>query len=89
MALYLTQVVHFLFVGYTTLLFLRILSSWVPMWQGHHLVRFVAFCTDPYLSVFRRLLPPLGGAFDLSPILAFFVLRIGESILLAGLQWFF
>lgn len=74
--------IHILFVAYTVLLFLRIVTSWLPQWQAHHLVRFVAFYTDPYLNLFRRLLPPLGGVLDLSPILGFFALRIAEMILL-------
>jgi YggT family protein len=82
---YLAQVVHISFLSYTTLLFCRILSSWVPSWQGHQLVRFLAFYTDPYLNLFRRILPPLGGVLDLSPILAFFGLRIMESVILGVL----
>ncbi len=74
--------INLLFVTYTILLFVRIVSSWFPAWQNHHLVRFVAFYTDPYLNLFRRLLPPLGGVLDISPILAFFALRIIEMILL-------
>jgi YggT family protein len=35
--------------------------------------------TDPYLNLFRSIIPPLGGL-DISPILAIFVLQI-----LAGL----
>lgn len=79
----LLYLIHILFVSYTVLLFVRIVSSWFPAWQAHHLVRFVAFYTDPYLNIFRRLLPPLGGVLDISPILAFFVLRIIEMILLS------
>ncbi len=78
----LTYIIHLLFVTYTILIFLRIVSSWFPAYQQHHLVRFVAFYTDPYLNLFRRLLPPLGGVLDISPILAFFVLRLIEMILL-------
>jgi YggT family protein len=58
-------------------------SSWFPDYQTHHFVRFVAFYTDPYLNLFRRLLPPLGGVLDISPILAFFALKILEMILLS------
>jgi uncharacterized protein YggT (Ycf19 family) len=56
-----------------------------PM-AAHHLVRFVSFYTDPYLNLFRRLLPPLGGVLDISPILGFFALRIAEMILLGLIQ---
>jgi YggT family protein len=78
----LAYIIHIFFVAYTVLLFVRIVSSWFPAWQNHHLLRFVAFYTDPYLNLFRRLLPPLGGVLDISPILAFFVLRLIEMILL-------
>jgi YggT family protein len=78
----LAYIIHILFVTYTVLLFIRIVTSWFPHWQAHHLIRFVAFYTDPYLNLFRRILPPLGGVLDLSPLLAFFVLRILEMIIL-------
>jgi YggT family protein len=31
---------------------------------------------DPYLNLFRGIIPPLGGTLDLSPILAFVVLDV-------------
>ncbi|MEN9654346.1 MAG: putative rane protein ylmG [Chlamydiota bacterium] len=83
---YAIQVVHLLFVTYTLLLFLRVLSSWFPQWQNNHWVRFLAFYTDPYLNLFRRILPPLGGVLDLSPVLAFFALRIAELIITRFIQ---
>ena len=39
---------------------------------------------EPYLRIFRRLLPAFGG-FDFSPILAIFTLTILNSILVNGL----
>ena len=82
MSPYIVTVAHLFFVSYTVLIFLRLVSSWFPAWQAHKLVRFVAFYTDPYLNVFRRILPPLGGVMDLSPILAFFALRLLEMFFL-------
>jgi YggT family protein len=46
-------------------------------------VKFVSDVTDPYLNIFRRILPPvrMGGAgLDLSPIVATFVLLIVRGI---------
>ena len=71
-------IVHLFFMAYSILLFGRIISSWFPNQRDHHLIRFVSFYTDPYLNLFRQILPPLGGVLDISPILAFFVLRILE-----------
>lgn len=76
------KAIHFIFLGYTILLTIRILSSWVPAFQGKIWNRFVFFYTEPYLQIFRRIVPPIGGVLDLSPILGFFFLRIFESFLL-------
>ena len=40
---------------------------------------FLRDVSEPYLRLFRRLLPSFGG-FDFSPIIAFFVLRIVAAI---------
>jgi YggT family protein len=85
-AYYIYKIVHYVFLGYTVLLTVRILSSWVPSLQYKTWVRFVAFYTDPYLQIFRRIVPPIGGVLDLSPILGFFFLRIFESIILGFLR---
>lgn len=62
-------IIDLIFQVYTLLLFARILASWVPDWQGHGVVQFIAFYTDPYLNLFRRVIPPL-GMIDISPIIA-------------------
>ena len=75
--------IHYLFYGYTLLIIARIMMSWMPAeWQAHRLAQFVRFYTDPYLNFFRRIIPPVGGVLDLSPILGLFVLRFLENILL-------
>jgi YggT family protein len=75
--------VHLFFVCYTVLLMVRLIGSWVPQIQRHKFMNFVSYYTDPYLNVFRRIIPPIGGVLDLSPLLAFFSLRILESIILS------
>lgn len=80
--LILFQTIHYLFLTYTLLLLTRVLGSWVPSWRHTRFFHFVAFYTDPYLNFFRKIIPPIGGVLDLSPILAFFVLRLIEGILL-------
>ncbi len=79
---YLANIIQMFFYCYTILLFIRIVISWFPTWHHYHFVRFISFLTDPYLNIFRRILPPLGGVLDISPLLAFFVLRLLEMILL-------
>ena len=53
----------------------RILLSWFPQAQGVGFLQPVYQITDPYLNLFRGLIPPVFGL-DLSPILAFFLLNV-------------
>jgi YggT family protein len=76
-----------LFLVYLALIFIRILLSWLPRIPYNPylqaVVGFVRETTDPYLNVFRRFLPPIGGggfAFDLSPILGIILLLIARGI---------
>ncbi len=79
---YLYKYVYWLFFGYNLLLLARIVGSWIPSLQYRQFFRFIAFYTDPYLNIFRRFIPPIGGVLDLSPILAFFALRFLERLVL-------
>ena len=45
--------------------------------------------TNPYLNLFRRVIPPVGGggfALDLSPIIATIVLIIAQAIIVGLIQ---
>jgi YggT family protein len=75
---------------YLILIFIRILMSWIPrMPYNRYLAAFLKFVsdvTDPYLNLFRRILPPvrLGGAgLDLSPIIATVVLIFVSQIVVS------
>jgi|1186.fasta_scaffold122023_3 YggT family protein len=74
---------------YIVLIFIRILMSWftrIPYNRYLDMVlKFVSDVTDPYLNIFRRILPPvrLGpGALDLSPIVGVLVLSIVGGIVI-------
>lgn len=89
MFLYLAQIIHWIFLIYTILLIVRIVSSWFPRLTYHPAMRFVRFYTEPYLALFRRLIPPIGGTLDLSPMLGFFALNILERVILSFLSGLF
>jgi len=78
----LAYLIHLVFLTYTILLFVRIMGSWFPAFAHHKVMRFMAFYTDPYLNVFRKIIPPIGGTLDLSPLIAYFVLQFLEGILI-------
>jgi YggT family protein len=81
------------FLVYLILIFARILLSWIPRIPYNPYLRavidFIHEVTNPYLNVFRRLIPPLGGggfAFDLSPILAIIVLFIVQALVVGAIR---
>ena len=74
------EFIDLIFWVYTLMLFARILGSWVPEFQGNRFMMFIAFYTDPYLNVFRKIIPPL-GMIDISPIIAFFFLSVIQYVL--------
>jgi YggT family protein len=82
MLLFFGNIIHWIFLIYTIFLLVRIIGSWFPSFAHHKIMRFVAFYTDPYLNLFRRFIPPIGGVLDLSPLLGFFALQIMENLIL-------
>ena len=66
---------------YLLLIFIRILLSWFQTadWAVSAM-SFLSPITDPYLNIFRSVIPPLGGM-DFSPILAILALQILSSVL--------
>ena len=69
-----------IFSFYMFLLVARILISWFPDISDYPPVRFLRFCTDPYLNLFKRLIPPL-GMLDFSPLVAIFALNLLELLI--------
>lgn len=65
------QVYNFVITG-------RVLLSWFPQAQSIGALQPVFAITDPYLNLFRGIIPPIFGL-DLSPILAFVTLNLLTS----------
>tara|TARA_B100001029_G_C14657876_1_gene232819 strand:- start:9 stop:287 length:279 start_codon:yes stop_codon:yes gene_type:complete len=66
---------------YNALLIIRILLTWFPNLDTTNPILTALFSiTDPYLNVFRGVIPPIGGL-DLSPILAFISLSLIKEVI--------
>ena len=72
-----SSVVNNLFYLYYLLLIIRIFLTWIPNidWDSQPFV-FICSLTDPFLNIFRGIIPPIGGVLDISPIIAFIALQI-------------
>ena len=71
---------------YSILLIIRVLLTWFPGidWSNGILSALTSI-TDPYLNIFRGIIPPIGGL-DISSILAFVLLNVIQN-LIANLQY--
>jgi YggT family protein len=73
---------------YVLLIFAYVLMSWVrlpySLWLNR-IQRFLYDVVEPYLRIFRRILPPL-GPLDLSPMVAVIVLFIAGRLVIALLE---
>ena len=85
-----SQLASFVYVFiwvYILLLFAYILTSWIRLpyrpWLNRA-QRFLYDVCDPYLRLFRRILPPM-GPLDLSPMVAVIALVLLDRIVVTGL----
>jgi YggT family protein len=82
-----------LFLVYIILVLLNVLISWVPRMPYNRPLRatldFVKETTDPYLNLFRRFLPPIGGggmALDLSPMIGVILLFVARAVVVGLIE---
>jgi len=61
-------------------LVVRVISSWLPVSPYSGWVRWSYALSEPILAPLRRVVPNLGGL-DITPILAYFLLNLIESVL--------
>jgi YggT family protein len=60
-------------------LLVRVISSWLPVSPYSAWVRWSYVLSEPILAPMRRIVPNLGGL-DVTPILAYFLLNLTESL---------
>jgi YggT family protein len=84
----LADYVSALFLVYIILIFLNILISWIPRMPFYNrwlraCLDFVTETTNPYLNLYRRVLPSVGSggfALDLSPVVGLIVLFLARAL---------
>jgi YggT family protein len=62
----------------------RAFASWFRLDERYAIIRFLARITDPFIEPIRRIIPPI-GMFDMAFIIAFFMLRTLQILLLQAL----
>jgi YggT family protein len=82
----LARIVSLLFTVYEFLIFVRVLLSFLNASPyrtliDHPVVRILYHITEPVLAPLRRIIPPIGGTVDISPVVALILLEILQRIL--------
>ncbi|WP_345799280.1 YggT family protein [Paenibacillus silvae] len=73
---------------YFYMVIVYILMSWLPNARESFIGELLGKFVEPYLSPFRRFIPPLFGVLDISPIVALLVLRLALVGLISVLRYF-
>jgi YggT family protein len=63
---------------------IRAIASWFGLNERFAIIRFLARITDPFITPLRRILPPV-GMFDMAFIVAWFMLRTLQILLIQAL----
>lgn len=77
-------ILYGLITFYSLLILMRIVFSWAMISYGNRLMRFLVDATEPLLGPLRRMIPPL-GRFDISPLVAFFILWLLQAAIMGTL----
>ncbi len=70
---------------YAMILVVYICLTWIPMRQGvfADVMNFLEKICEPFLRPFRKLIPPIGGMIDITPIIALLVLQFGVRLIVS------
>lgn len=71
--------------AYSTIIVVYVLMSWIPMGQTGiiaDIYRVLGKICDPFLNLFKKLVPPIGGMLDITPIIALIVLQCATTLIL-------
>lgn len=79
----LTYLIVRLVDAYSLIIFVYVMMSWLPTSRGilADIYTVLGKLCDPYLNLFKKLIPPIGGMVDVTPIVALLVLQFGVRLL--------
>lgn len=69
--------------AYSMIIFVYVMMSWLPTTGGiiGDIYTVLGKICDPYLNLFKKLIPPIGGMVDITPIIALLVLQFAVRLL--------
>lgn len=80
------KVIDYLLTFYMYIIIGRAIISWVSPNPNNPIVNFLYVATEPVLSYVRKIIPPIGGSVDISPILVLVAIIFIKQILIQSLH---
>ena len=66
-----------------------VLLSWIPNARESFIGELLGKFVEPYLAPFRKIIPPIGGMLDVSPIVALIALQFVAYGIIAIVEFLF
>lgn len=66
---------------YSILIIISVLASWIDPMYRMQIFNTIRKLTDPYLKMFKVIIPIGNGAIDISPVIALWILNIIKRLL--------
>lgn len=65
---------------YSLLIIIRAVLSWMRVDPRNQLVHILNAVTDPILNPIQRVIPPIGGTLDISPVVAILLVQLLKEV---------
>ena len=79
-------ILDLLFWVLTLAVIARALLSWFDPMMRYTVSRYLVDLTEPIIGPIRRVVPPLGGMIDLSPLVALVLLQLIRRVIVGSIE---
>lgn len=79
-------ILNLLFTVLSIAVIARALLSWFDPTMRFPISQLLVDLTEPIIAPIRRIVPPLGGMIDLSPLVALVLLQVIERVIMSSLN---
>ena len=79
-----TRIIVGLMDAYTWIIIIYCLLTWIPSSARMiaEVKRILSMIVEPFLKPFQKLIPPIGGMVDITPIVAVLVLQLARALII-------
>jgi YggT family protein len=81
-----TGILNLLFTVLSLAVIARALLSWFDPGLRYPISQLLVDLTEPIIAPIRRVVPPVGGMIDLSPLIALILLQVIERVIISSLN---